>query len=370
MDETITYVGLDAHKKTISVAVAEPGRAGAVRSLGSIANQPATVARLAKRLAAAHGKLRFCYEAGPCGYGLHRQLTALGHDCVVAAPSLIPRRPGERVKTDRRDGMMLARSDRAGELALVWVPDPAHEAMRDLVRGREQAVAELRRHRQHLQALLLRHGRIWLGKTSWTAAHLAWIGGLAWQHSAHRILVDDHLAAIAAARARRDRLTREIEALVPGWRWAPVVAALQAMRGIALISAVTLVAAIGDVARFPTARQLMGYLGVVPSEHSSGPKRRQGGITKAGNNSARRVLVEGGWTYRSPPRLTPAMQARQNGLPKTVRDIAWKAQRRLCARYRALAAQHKPNPVIATAIAREMVGFIWAIARTAQSGQS
>jgi transposase len=366
MDETITYVGLDAHKKTISVAVAEPGRDGVVRSLGSVANQPATVARLAKKLAAAHGKLRFCYEAGPCGYGLHRQLTALGHDCVVAAPSLIPRRPGERVKTDRRDAITLARSDRAGELTLVWVPDPAHEAMRDLVRGREQAVAELRRHRQHLQALLLRHGRIWLGKNSWTRAHLAWIKELTWQHPAHRILVDDHLAAITAALARRDRLTREIAALVPDWRWAPVVRALQAMRGIALISAVSLVAAIGDVSRFQTARQLMGYLGLVPSEHSSGPKRRQGGITKAGNNSARRVLVEGAWTYRSPPRLNPAMQARQTGLPKAVREIAWKAQQRLCARYRTLAGRGKPNPVIATAIAREMVGFIWAIARAAQ----
>lgn len=250
MDETITYVGLDAHKKTISVAVAESGRDGVVRALGSIANQPATVARLAKKLAAAHRKLRFCYEAGPCGYGLYRQLTALGHDCVVAAPSLIPRRPGERVKTDRRDSLTLARSDRAGELTLVWVPDPAHEAMRDLVRGREQAVAELRRHRQHLQALLLRHGRIWLGETSWTRAHLAWITGLTWQHPAHRILVEDHLAAITAARGRRDRLTDAIAALLPDWHWAPVVSALQAMRGIALISAVSLVAAIGDISRF------------------------------------------------------------------------------------------------------------------------
>ena len=314
-------------------------------------------------------ELHICYEAGPCGYGLQRQLRALGHDCVVAAPSLIPRRPGDRVKTDRRDGVTLARSDRAGELTLVWVADPAHEAMRDLVRGREQAVAELRRHRQQLQALLLRHGRLWLGKKSWTRAHLAWVAGLTWQHPAHRILVDDQLAAITAALARRDRLTGEIEALVPDWRLAPVVTALQAMRGIALISAVTLVAAIGDITRFQTARQLMGYLGLVPSEHSSGPKRRQGGITKAGNNSARRVLVEGAWTYRSPPRLTPAMQARQIGLPKAVRDIAWTAQRRLCARYRALTALRKPNPVIATAIAREMVGFIWAIARAAQPHQ-
>jgi transposase len=246
MDETTTCVGVDAHKKTISAAVAEPGRDGVVRALGSIANQPATVARLAKKLAAAHGKLRFCYEAGPCGYGLYRQLTALGHDCVVAAPSLIPRRPGERVKTDRRDSLTLARSDRAGELTLVWVPDPAHEAMRDLVRRREQAVAELRRHRQHLQALLLRHGRIWLGETSWTRAHLAWITGLTWRYPAHRILVEDHLAAITAARARRDRLTDAIAALLSDWHWAPVVSALQAMRGIALISAVSVVAAIGD----------------------------------------------------------------------------------------------------------------------------
>lgn len=367
MEEIITYVGLDVHKQTIAVGLAEPGRSGAVRSLGTIASRPVSVARLAKKLAGAHGRLRFSYEAGPCGYGLYRQLTALGHECIVAAPALVPKRPGERVKTDRRDGMALARHDRAGELTAVWVPEPADEAMRDLVRARQQAVVAMRRGRQHLQALLLRQGRIWNGGKSWTRNHLAWIAALSWKHAAHRVLVDEHLAAIAEAAARRDRLTREIAALVPSWRFAPIVAALQAMRGIALISAVTLAAAIGDVTRFQTARQLMAYLGLVPSEHSSGPKVRRGEITKAGNGEARRVLIEGAWTYRSPARLSPAMKARQAALPKPVRDIAWKAQQRLCPRYRKLAAKGKLPQVVATAIAREMVGFVWAIARTVQA---
>jgi transposase len=363
MEQVITYVGLDVHKQTISVGLAEPGRSGAVRSLGTIANRPVSVARLVKKLASAPGRLRFAYEAGPCGFGLYHQLTVLGQECIVAAPALIPRRPGDRVKTDRRDALALARHDRAGELTAVWVPDAEHEALRDLVRARYQAVVAMRRSRQHLQALLLRQGRIWNGGKSWTRAHLAWIAGLGWEQPAHRLLVGEHLMAIEQAAARRDRLMQEIEAMIPQWRLAPVVGALQAMRGIALISAVTLVAAIGDITRFQTARQLMAYLGLVPSEHSSGPRVRHGAITKAGNGEARRVLVEGAWTYRSAPRLSPAMQARQAKLPKQVRDIAWKAQRRLCARYRALLRKGKPNQVVATAIAREMVGFVWAIAR-------
>ncbi len=365
MEQDITYVGLDVHKQTISVGLAEPGRSGGVRSLGTIDNRPVLVGRLVKKLASAHGRLRFAYEAGPCGYGLYHQLAALKQECIVAAPALIPRRPGDRVKTDRRDALALARHDRAGELTAVWIPDAEHEAVRDLVRARYQAVVAMRRSRQHLQALLLRQGRIWNDGKSWTRAHRAWIVGLHWQHPVHQVLVSEHLAAIDQAAARRDRLMQEIEALVPQWRLAPVAGALQAMRGIAPISAITLVAAIGDITRFQTARQLMSYLGLVPSEHSSGPKVRRGAITKAGNGEARRVLVEGAWTYRSVPRLSPAMQARQAMLPKDVRDIAWKAQRRLCARYRTLLAKGKPKQVVATAIAREMVGFVWAIAHAA-----
>ena len=270
-------VGLDTHKARIAVALAEPGRSGEVRFQGEIANQPEAVRRLIERLGAKYGRLSVCYEAGPCGYGLHRQITALGHDCTVVAPSLIPRKPGERVKTNRRDALTLARLHRAGELTGVWIPDPTHEAMRGLVRARAAAMEAVRRARQQLQGFLLRHGRVFTGRKAWSPAHRRWLAGLRFEHPAQQIVLQEQIDAIDEAERRRDRLGGQIPELVPAWSLAPVVAALQAMRGVAFLSAVVLAAEVGDFRRFANPRQLMAWLGLVPSEHSSGARSSAAG---------------------------------------------------------------------------------------------
>ena len=311
-------------------------------------------------------RTQVCYEAGPCGYGLHRLLTGWGHDCVVVAPSLIPMKAGDRVKTDRRDALMLAKLHRAGELTPIWIPDAAHEAMRDLVRARATSVRALSKARQHLQGFLLRHDRIYHGARPWTLAYRRWLTTVRFDHPAQQIVLQDYIHAVEDAESRRDRLTRQIEELMPSWSMAPVATSLQAMRGVALVAAVTVVAEVGDFRRFTNARQLMAYLGLVPSEHSSGSTVRRAGITKAGNALARRVLIEGAWTYRMSARISRKLHDRLEPLSAAIRDIAWKAQVRLCARYRRLVAIGKPKVVVTTAIAREMVGFIWAIARVAQ----
>jgi transposase len=363
-DRTVC-VGLDTHKATIAVAVAEPGRLGEVRFQGEIANRPDAVRRLIERLHAKHGQLRVCYEAGPCGYGLHRQITALGHDCTVVAPSLVPVRAGDRVKTNRRDAVTLARLHRAGELTAIWIPDPTHEAMRDLVRARTAAMEAVRRARQQLQGFLLRHGRVFTGRKTWSPAHRRWLAGLRFAHPAQQVVLQEQIDAIDEAERRRDRLGEQIRALVSDWSMAPVVAALQAMRGVAFLSAVVLVAEVGDFRRFVNPRQLMAWLGLVPSEHSSGSKVERGGITEAGNGRARRVLIEGAWSYRFPARVTSLIQARLDDAPEGVRAIAWKAQVRLCARFRRLVAAGKNVNVVITAVAREMAAFAWAIAAAA-----
>ena len=249
-------------------------------------------------------RLRFCYEAGPCGYGIQRQLSTAGHECVVVAPSLIPKRAGDRVKTDRRDAASLARLHRAGELTAVWIPDAGHEAMRDLVRARLDAVHALRRARQQLSGFLLRQGCHY-GRPAWTKLHRRWLAaGLKFEQAVHHLVLEDYVQAVEAAEARRDRLTAQIAAMLPDWTLAPVVAALQTMRGMALVNAATLIAELGDLSRFANPRQLMAYLGLVPSEHSSGASIRRGGITKAGNSAARRLLIEAAWCYRFPARVS------------------------------------------------------------------
>lgn len=361
MEKPITYVGLDVHKDTIAVALAETGKRGEVREYGKIANTLSALKTLATKLARNGQELRVCYEAGPCGYGIQRQLTADGHGCIVVAPSLIPRKPGERIKTDRRDAINLAKLHRAGELTPVWVPDVAHEAIRDLVRARLAAVRTLRQARQQLSGFLLRHGHHY-NRTAWTLMHRRWLAGLRFEEAVHHIVLEDCIAAIDAATARRERLEGHIEAMLPDWSLGPVVRALQALRGIAPVAAATLVAELGDMTRFANPRQLMAYLGLVPSEHSSGNARRQGGITKAGNGAARRVLIEAAWSYRFPARISREQLLRQESLPKPIRDTAWKAQERLCRRYRKLARAGKSPTVVTAAIARELVGFVWAIA--------
>ena len=362
MADRITYVGLDVHKDSIVVAVAEGGLRGEVREYGRIANTSAALDRLLRKLGGDGMKLRFCYEAGPCGYGIHRRLSARGHECVVVASSLIPKRAGDRVKTDRRDAASLAKLHRAGELTAVWVPDCRHEAMRDLVRARLDAVHSLRRARQQLSGFLLRQGCHYR-RPAWTKLHRRWLAGLSFAQAVHHIVLEDYIAAVEGAEARRDRLTAQIEAMLPDWTLAPIVAAVQTMRGMELVNAATLIAELGDLSRFANPGQLMAYLGLVPSEYSSGATIKRGGITKAGNGAARRLLIEAAWSYRFPARLSREVLLRQERQPKLIRDIAWKGQLRLCARYRRLVRTGKPANIVTTAIARELTGFVWAIAR-------
>jgi transposase len=355
------FVGLDVSKLKISVAVADGGRNGEVRFFGDISSDTSSVASMIRKLGKRGAVLRFCYEAGPTGYGLHHQITALGHDCVVVAPSLVPRRPGDRVKTNRRDAVSLARLHRAGELTAVWVPDAGHEAMRDLVRACEAAREALKRARQHLQSFLLRHGRVYSGRSSWTKAHRRWLCAQQFEHPAHHVVLAEYRQAIEDAEVRLKRLTGQVAETAANWSMAPVVEAFQAMRGVSFMTAVTFVTEIGDVSRFDNPRRLMAYLGLVPSEASTGERVRRKGITKAGNNRVRRVLIEGAWTYRYPARISPTIQARLEGLPRTVREIAWKGQVRLCARYRRMTMAGKLTTVVVAAIAREMAAFLWAI---------
>jgi transposase len=357
------FIAFDTAKKKHAVAIADVGREGEIRYLGEIDSSPATVERVIGKLAGRYEKLRVCYEAGPTGYGLYRQICALGHECTVVAPSLIPRRPGERIKTNRRDAVTLARLFRAGELTPVWVPDAVHEAVRDLVRAREVASRDLRKKRQQQLSFLLRHGRIFTGRKHWSLAHRRWLADQKFQHPAQQIVFQDAVNAIEDAAARLRRLDEQLVAIVPSWSMAPVVTAYQSMRGVSFIAAVTFVAEIGDVRRFDNPRQLMAFLGLVPAERSTGERVRRAGLTLAGNRRARRVLVEGAWTYRYPARVSETLRPRLEGLPKTIRDIAWKAQIRLCARYRRLIATGKKTPVVIAAIAREMAAFLWAIGR-------
>jgi len=286
---------------------------------------------------------------------------AKGYSCLVAAPALIPRRPGDRIKCDRRDALTLARLFRAGELTAIRVPDVDDEAMRDLTRAREDAISVERRAKQRTTALLLRHGRRYPGKTTWGKGHWSWLLQQVMEHPAQQIVLQEYLDAVREASLRVQRLTGQIRELLPQWRRAPFVAAYQALRGVSLITATTVVAEIGDLSRFHNPKELMAYLGLVPSEHSSGTSVRRGRITKAGNGHARRVLVEAAWAYRLRARVTRPLLQRQEGLPESIRQIAWKAQLRLCARYRRLLARGKTKQTIVTAIARELAAFLWAI---------
>ncbi len=362
-DHSEAFVGFDTSKLRHAVAIAESGRIGEVRFLGEIENSETATVKLVKKLSAKYRHLTFCYEAGPTGYELFRLIKGLGHDCVVAAPSLIPKKSGERVKTNRRDALSLARLLRAGELTAVWVPDARHEAMRDLTRAREAAVADLTSKRQQVLSLLLRLGRRYAGKRTWTRMHMNWLANQKLDHAEQRIAFEEMLLAVREAQERVARLEQAIRAALPDWSLAETVTALMAMRGFDLVSASAFLAEMGDLSRFATARELMGYLGLTPSEQSTGDKVRRAGITKAGNRRARRILVECAWSYRHPPRLGKKKLDRVAAAPRAVREIAWKAQSRLAARYRTLLRKGKKPTVAITAVARELSGFIWAIDR-------
>jgi transposase len=308
-DHSEAYVAIDTSKSRNSVAIAEGGRQGEVRFIGEVDNTPAATSKLVKKLAAKYDRVVFCYEAGPTGYELYRQITGLGHDCMVVAPSLIPKKPGDRVKTNRRDALALARQFRAGELTAVWVPDPRHEAMRDLTRARMAAVEDVQRKRQQISAFLLRLGRSYAGVKTWTKAHLKWLASQKLEHAEQRIAFEEMLLAVHQAQDRVARLETAIRAAVPDWSLAEVVAALMAMRGIDMVSATAFLAEIGDLSRFKTPRELMAYLGLVPSEHSTGETVKHGPITKAGNRRARRTRTKWrrrrGRCARSPGRHRP-----------------------------------------------------------------
>jgi transposase len=357
------YVAFDTSKLRNAVAIADAGRAGEVRFLGEIENTAAAVAKLVRKLAAKYGRLTFCYEAGPTGYGLYRQIKSLGHECMVVAPSLIPKKPGERVKTNRRDALSLAKQLRAGDLTAVWVPDCRHEAMRDLTRARETAVEDLRCKRQQVLGFLLRQGLHYPGERTWTKTHRGWLASQKLESTEQRIAFEEMLLAMRQAQERIERLEQAIRVAVPDWSLAEIVTGLMAMRGIDFISATAFLAEIGDLSRFPTPRELMAYLGLVPSEASTGDTVKRGPITKAGNRRARRILVECSWSYQHPPRVGKQKQERVAAAPRAVAEIAWKAQCRLTARYRAMIRKGKLKTVAVTAVARELSAFIWAINR-------
>jgi transposase len=370
-DHSEAFVAFDTSKLSNAVAIAEAGRAGEVRFLGEIENSGTATAKLAKKLAAKYRRLTFCYEAGPTGYGLYRQLTGLGHACIVVAPSLIPKKPGDRVKTNRRDALSLVKLLRAGELTAVWVPDRHHEAMRDLTRARETAVKDVRSKRQQVSAFLLRQGLHYSeGRRTWTKSHMSWLARQKLEHAEQRIVFEEMMLAIRQGQERIERLEQAIRVAVPDWSLAEVVTALMAMRGLDLISATSFLAEIGDLSRFQTPRELMAYLGLVPSESSTGNTVKRGPITKAGNQRARRMLVECAWSYRHPPRVGKDKQEKVAAAPPAVREIAWKAQCRLSGRYRALVRRGKLKTVAVTAVAREFAGFIWAVARAANTARA
>jgi len=362
MREKLRFLGLDVHAETIAVAVAEPN--GEVRSLGTIANREDSIRKFIKRVGPPE-QLRACYEAGPTGFVLYWQLTQLGVDCAVVAPSLVPKKPGDRVKTDRRDALKLARCHRNGDLTAVWVPDAASEALRDLVRQREAAKQDQLRARHRLTKLLLRTGqRPPLGLKAWTERYWRWLAQVHYTQPAQAVTLRDCLNEVEHM---SDRIKRLEEAILEVVKLAPqatqeLVRGLQALRGIAHISAVTIASELGNISsRFQCARNLMGYSGAFPGEDSSGNRIRRGGITKAGNAHLRRIVVESAWCYRHLPRVGARLRKRQEGIPAEIIEIAWKAQNRLHKRYMKLSMAGKDQRKIMTAVARELLGFIWAI---------
>lgn len=361
--DIIKYVGLDTHKNSIVIAIANETRDGEVRNYGTIPNTLEAVDKFIRKQISQNIELRCVYEAGPTGFGLCRFLRGNGIDCIVVAPSKIPKRDGDRIKTDRRDAFNLARLHRAGELEEIYIPTRDDEAMRDLIRSRDDARHASRKAKQRVLSFLLRHGISYSGKTNWTKAHFNWLAEVKMGHPAQQIAYQEYITAINETINRLGRLDKEINNLAKEWKQAPLVTAIQSLRGVAELTAVTIVAELGNLERFTHPKELMAYIGLVPSVHSTGTSTRRGGITKTGNGFVRRVLVEASWTYRLPARLTKHLLKRNQGLPSAIQDISWNAQVRLCDRFRRLRAKGKPTQVVTTAIARELIAFVWAISR-------
>jgi transposase len=361
------YLGLDVHKDYILTSVAEEGRKGEVRDAGAISNDLHAVEKWIARLRKAHGKdviLRACYEAGPCGFGLARRLRELGVECEVVAPSMTPTRSGDRVKTDKRDARKLARLLRAGELTAVYIPEATDEAIRDLCRARSDAVDDRRRSRHRLKGFLLRHGYRYQGKSAWSAAHERYLRELVLAHPAMKVILEEYLQGIGAANERIERCESAMGELLEKWRLAPAVRALRAMKGFQTVAAMILVSELGEMHRFAHPRQVMAYLGLIPTENTSSDKRRQGHITKCGNAHARWLLVECAQHYAAPPKVSAHLSRRQQGQTAQVRAISWRAQNRLHSRYTRLLARRLQRNKAMVAIARELCGFIWELLRT------
>lgn len=363
MNKIVKYVGLDVHKDSITIAIADQGRKGNVRVYGKIANDLNQIDKVMQALKSENTDLSCVYESGPCGYTIYRHLKCKKINCAVVAPALIPKKSGQRVKNDRRDATKLATLHRAGELTAVYVPDQDDEAIRDLVRTRADTIKALRKVKQQINAFLLRQGISYPGRSKWTKAHWSWLSAIKMAHPAQQIALTEYLDALETNHARVMRINKQLESFRHSWRFGSLVQALQCLRGISFITAVTIVAELGDLTRFDSASKLMGYLGLVPSEHSSGNRVKKGRITKTGNTHARRALIESSHAYRLPARKSPTIRRRQEGVPEKILSIAWDAQLRLCHRYRRLKARGKNHNVVITAIARELSGFIWAIAR-------
>jgi len=363
MRKRIKYVGLDVHKNFIAVSIADEERNGEVRFYGTIPNDMKSLDKMIRKITSQNAESRCVYEAGPCGYYIYRHLSKNGIDCSVVAPALIPRRSGDRVKTDRRDSETLARLHRAGELTSVYVPDADDEALRDLVRARDDVQKARRKAKQQLSAFLLRHHRIYSGKSKWTQAHFNWMADITMPHPAQQITLQEYIDTVKSCGERVNRLTDQIRQLAEQSRQKEVIKALQSLRGVSLIVAATIVAEIGCLRRFSRPDQLMAYLGLVPSEHSSGEKVKKGPITKTGNSHVRKALIEAAQAYRLPARKSRAILKRQQDVPEEIVQIAWNAQCRLCSQYRRLVAGGKKSNVAKTAIARQLTGFVWAIAQ-------
>jgi transposase len=360
---TPLFVGLDVHKDSIAVAHAQGQSADPPVFVGAIGPRQADLDKLIRRLESKTPALVFAYEAGPCGYGLHRYLTGRGFGCDVVAPSLIPKKPGDKIKTDRRDAVELARLLRSGDLTRVYVPTVEDEAIRDLCRARDAARLTLKNAKLRLKAFLLRLGRHYEGRADWNDAHRRYLAKVVCPTPAQQIVFQESIRAVDEQVDRVQRLEAELRERAPAWRLYPVVQALQALRGVQWLVALTVVAELGDLTRFGSPRQLGAFVGLIPSEDSSGPRRRLGAITKTGNGRARRALIEGAWAYRHPAKVSEHIQRRIDALPKPIQDIGWQAQVRLCKRFRRFVARGKHPNVAVTAIARELIAFMWAIAK-------
>ena len=362
---SILFIGLDTHKEFNEVAYIEEHRGAQPVHLGRVSSSKVAVQKLVRQFESKYSgaTLHFVYEAGPCGYWIYRLITSLGHCCYVVAPSLIPKKPGEKIKTDKRDALKLAKLLKSEDLTPIYVPEPEDEAVRDLSRAREVAMKDLKDAKYQLKALLLRNNINYKGTANWSQKHLRWLTEIVLPHPAQHIVLQEFLHTITERISRLERLDNELTHHVHQWRYYPVVKAIQAMRGVRLLVATGVVAELGDLSRFDHPRKLMSYLGLVPSEHSSGGKCHIGAITKCRNGRARRLLVEGAHTYRYAANISTDMQKRQEGLPKDIIDIAWKAQIRLCKRYKKMIAKGKHYNLVVTAIAREMIAYIWAIAK-------